>query len=117
VAETGKKLDEVSELIGRFSELANRLAHQFKVGSEPYETEGGVFRISRYKGAWEIVWSSSEGEWDIRAASVAVRRKFLTVAEPFFKKYLETAKTWERTIDQDIEKGREALDEITKLIA
>lgn len=115
--EQRQKLDQVSELVSKFCDLANRLAQKFKVASEPFGADGGSFQIARHKGLWELVWVDPDGEWDLRGASIAIKRKFLGVAEKFFKKYLDMAQQWEKTIDKDIEKGREALDEIAKLIA
>lgn len=115
--EQRQKLDQVSELVTKFCGLANMLAQKFKVASEPLEADGGIFRIVRHKGIWELVWIEGGKEWELRGVSVAVKRMFLVVAEKFFKQYLNTAQRWEKTIDLDIEKGREALDEIAKLIA
>lgn len=111
-----QKLDEVSGLVVKFCEFANHCAQKFKVASEPFEADGGAFRIVRHKGTWELVWADAEGEWNLQAASMAAKRKFLVVAEEFFRKYLGMASTWEKEIDLDLVKGREALEEIKKLV-
>jgi hypothetical protein len=115
--EQRRKIDQVSELVTKFCDLANGLALKFKVASDPFAVDDGAFQIGRWKGVWSVLWVDSEGELNLRYASVAVKRKFLVVAEKFFKKYLGEAQHWEKTIDLDIEKGREALDQIAKLIA
>lgn len=112
-----RKLDQVADLIRKFCDLANLLAQKFKVASEPFDVDGGAFQVGRHKGVWSVLWVDPDGELNLRYASVAVKRKFLVVAEQFFKKYLGMAEQWEKTIDLDIEKGREALDQIAKLIA
>jgi len=114
--EQRQKMDEVSELVVKFSEFAHHCAQKFKVASEPFLADGGSFRIVRHKGTWELIWADTEGDWDLRAASVAVKRKFLVVAEEFFRSYLGMASSWEKAIDIDLEKGREALEEIRKLV-
>lgn len=114
--EQRQKMDEVSVLVVKFCEFAHHCAQKFKVASEPFLVDGGAFRIVRHKGTWELIWADKEGDWDLRAASVAVKRRFLVVAEEFFRKYLGMASSWEKAIDIDLEKGRRALDEILKLV-
>lgn len=116
--EQRQKLDEVSGLVNQFCDLANRFGQKFKVASPSLEVDGGSFQVARYKGTWELVWAEeSEVQQDLRASSMAVKRKFLTIAGEFFRRYVGAAQAWEKTIDTDIQRGREALDEIRKLIA
>lgn len=115
--EQRQKLDEVSGLVGQFCDLANRFGMKFKVASPVFKVEGGEFRVARLRGTWELLWLDEAQEQDLRTTSIAVKRKFLSVAREFFRRYVGMAETWEKTIDEDIDKGREALDEIRKLIA
>lgn len=115
--EQRQKLDEVSGLVNQFGDLAHRFGQKFKVASPVYEIADGAFQVARHKGTWELLWLEGDQAQDLRAVSVAVKRKFLAVAGEFFRKYVSAAQAWEKTIDTDIKMGREALDEISKLIA
>ncbi len=111
------KLDEVSELVNQFSEIANNLGQKFKVASPLYQVDGGAFQVARLKGTWELQWLEDDKSQDLRAASMAIKRKFLLIANEFFHRYMSMAEQWEKSIDTDIKQGRKALDEIRKLIA
>lgn len=115
-----KQFDEVSALIIKFSDLANEFGLRYKVASEPYVVSGiGSYRVGRLKGQWELLWSNKNDdlEFDVRTSTIAVKRKFLAIAEDFFLKYKSMAEQWESTIDDDIKKGRETLDKVCEMFA
>lgn len=116
----GKQFDEVTALIIKFSDLANEFGLRYKVASEPYVVSGlGSYRVARLRGSWELLWLSEgeDREFDVRTSTIAVKRKFLVIAEDFFLKYKIMAEQWESTIDDDIKKGRETLDKVCEMFA
>lgn len=116
--EEKEKFDQLSTIIDGFVEIAERLGVKYKVAGDPHPFEGrpGVFQLKRYRSVWSVVWSEDGEEKRLQDCSLAVKRLFLQNASRFFGAYIEMAKEWESTVDDDLDAGAKALADLRRAV-